>query len=199
VTNVGPSVLFAVIWIGWLASWIAAAFWSARTEKRAVTSGVAVYRAAILAGAILLTPSTARMAAPRPIWDVGVAGAYALAGLTLAGILFAWWARIHLGRLWSSAVTRKEGHRVIDTGPYALVRHPIYTGLIGAIWATAVAEGTATALAGAAFLSFGLWLKARTEERFLVAELSPDAYDAYCRRVPMLVPFLPRGSGIRDQ
>jgi protein-S-isoprenylcysteine O-methyltransferase Ste14 len=199
VTNVGPSQLFAVIWIGWLASWIAAAFWSARTKKRAVTPGVAVYRAAILAGAILLTPIAARIAAKRPIWDVGEAGAYALAGLTLVGILFAWWARIHLGPLWSSAVTRKEGHRVIDTGPYALVRHPIYTGLIGAIWATAVAEGTAIALIGATFLSFGLWLKARTEERFLVVELGTDAYGAYYRRVPMLVPFLPRGSGIRDQ
>jgi protein-S-isoprenylcysteine O-methyltransferase Ste14 len=198
VTNVGPS-LFAVIWIGWLATWIAAAFWSARTEKRAVTPGVAVYRAAILAGAILLTPIAARIAVQRPIWDVGVAGVYALAGLTLAGILFAWWARIHLGPLWSSAVTRKEGHRVIDTGPYALVRHPIYTGLIGAIWATAVAEGTAIALVGAGLVSFGLWLKARTEERFLVAELGTDAYGAYCRRVPMLVPFLLRGPGSRDQ
>ena len=94
-------------------------------------------------------------------------GGYALAGLTLAGILFTWWGRIHLGRLWSSAITRKEDHRVVDSGPYALVRHPIYTGLIAAILATAAAEGTATALAGAALVTFGLWLKARTEERFL--------------------------------
>jgi len=195
----GPSVLFAVIWIGWLASWILAAFWSARTEKRVVTPGVGVYRAAILAGAILMTPWAARMAEQAPIWDVGEAGAYALAALTLAGILFAWWARIHLGRLWSSAVTRKEGHRVIDTGPYALVRHPIYTGLIAAIWATAAAEGTATALAGAGLISFGLWLKARTEESFLITELGADAYGAYRRRVPMLVPFLPQGSGFRDR
>lgn len=196
-TSVGPSLLFALIWIGWLVSWIAAAFWSARTEKRVVTAGVGVYRVAILAGAILLTPWAAQIAAQEPIWNVGEAGAYALAGLTLAGILFAWWAPIHLGRLWSSAVTRKEGHRVIDTGPYALVRHPIYTGLIAAIWATAVSE--ATALAGAALVSFGLWLKARTEECFLVAELGMDAYGAYCRGVPMLVPFLPQGSGTSDQ
>ena len=70
-----------------------------------------------------------------------------MAGLTLAGIAFTWWARIHLGRFWSNAITRKEGHRVIDTGPYGLVRHPIYTGLIGGMLATGVAVGTVTAIA----------------------------------------------------
>lgn len=169
---------------------MAAALWSGRTEKRDTTAAVPVYRTAILAGAILLTPWAARTTSERHLWDVGDAGGYALAGLTLAGILFTWWARLHLGRLWSSAITRKEDHRVVDTGPYALVRHPIYTGLIAAILATTAAEGTATALAGAALVAFGLWLKARTEERFLMNELGPDAYGAYCRRVPMLVPFL---------
>jgi len=191
--SVGPSLSFAIIWIGFVVSWIAAAFWSGRTEKRVMTPGVRVYRAATLAGAILLTPWAAQIAAARPVWDVGETGAYALAGLTLAGVALAWWARIHLGRLWSSAITRKQDHRIVDTGPYALVRHPIYTGLIAAILATAAAEGNATALAGAALVAFGLWLKARTEERFLMAELGADAYGAYCRRVPMLVPFLPPG------
>jgi protein-S-isoprenylcysteine O-methyltransferase Ste14 len=185
--------LFAIIWVGWIVSWAAASLWSGRTEKRVATWGVLTYRAAILAGAILLTPWLARMLAATPLWNVGYAGAYALAGLTLAGILFAWWARIHLGRLWSGAITRKQGHRVVDTGPYALVRHPIYTGLIAAIMSTAAAEATVTALVGAALVACGLWLKARAEERFLIAELGEDAYGSYCRRVPMLVPFLPRG------
>ena len=123
---------------------------------------------------------------------------YALAALTLAGILFAWWARIHIGRLWSGSITRKEGHHVVDTGPYALVRHPIYTGLIFALLATAAAQATANALAGAALLSFGFWLKARAEEHFLTAELGADAYGAYRRRVPMLVPSL-RGRKLGKQ
>jgi protein-S-isoprenylcysteine O-methyltransferase Ste14 len=82
---------------------------------------------------------------------------------------------------------------VIDTGPYALVRHPIYTGIIAAIVATAAAQATVTGITGAALVVFGLWLKARAEERFLTAELGADAYGGYRRRVPMLVPFLPRG------
>src|SRR5438445_12979167 len=51
-----------------------------------------------------------------------------------------WWARIHLGRLWSSNVTRKKNHHVVDSGPYGIVRHPIYTGVIVASIATAAIQ-----------------------------------------------------------
>jgi protein-S-isoprenylcysteine O-methyltransferase Ste14 len=188
-----PGTLFAVIWIGWIVSWIAAAFWSARTEKRVATAPVWVSRLALLAGAILLAHSARRFLHEARLWHVGYDGAYALAGVALLGILFAWWARIYLGPLWSGTITLKQGHRVVDTGPYALVRHPIYTGLITAIVATAAAQATVTGLIGAALIAWGLWLKARVEERFLSAELGEEAYGAYRRRVPMLVPFLPAG------
>jgi protein-S-isoprenylcysteine O-methyltransferase Ste14 len=182
--------MFAVIWIGWIVSWMAAAFWTNRTEKLAVTWDTLLYRVCIVAGFVLMTPWASRRFLAPPLWDVGYAGAYALAALTLAGILFAWWARIHIGRLWSGSITRKQDHHVVDTGPYALVRHPIYTGLILALLATAVAQATANALAGAVLLRFGFWLKARAEERFLTTELGAGAYGAYRRRVPMLVPSL---------
>jgi protein-S-isoprenylcysteine O-methyltransferase Ste14 len=184
-----PSVVFAVIWITWLISWIAAAFWSAPAEKRVTNEKIWVSRAALVAGAILLSHVLRRSLAETRLWHVGYDGGYALAALAALGILFAWWARIHLGRLWSSAVTRKAEHSLIDTGPYAFVRHPIYTGLIAAILATAVAQGTAAGLLGAALIAFGLWLKARVEERFLSEELGAGTYDAYRRRVPMLIPF----------
>jgi protein-S-isoprenylcysteine O-methyltransferase Ste14 len=183
------AVTFAVIWIAWIVSWILAAFWANRTEKRVVSWETVVYRIAILAGAVLLSPWAARRLHMERLWHVGYAGACALVLLTLAGLLFTWWARIHLGRLWSGSITRKEGHRVVDTGPYGLVRHPIYTGVIFALFATAAAQATASALAGAALITFGFWLKARMEERFLTQELGADAYGAYRRRVPMLVPF----------
>jgi protein-S-isoprenylcysteine O-methyltransferase Ste14 len=187
------SAVFAIIWIGWVISWLAASFWTARTEKRVATWDVWVSRAALLLGALLLWHSAQHLPDALRLWRVGSDGGYALAALTLAGILFAWWARLHLGRLWSSAITRKEDHRVVDSGPYGLVRHPIYTGLIAALAATAAAQATMTALLGAALIAFGLWFKARIEERFLTAELGADAYGAYRRRVPMLVPFLSGG------
>jgi len=186
-----PSETFEIIWIGWLVSWVAASFWSGRTAKRVTTWETWVYRGAIIAGAILIAPWTAPALGERPIWEVGNTGAYALVGVMLAGLLLTWVARIHLGRLWSSAITRKEEHRVVDTGPYAFVRHPIYAGIITALIATAVTEATLAALLGAMLIALGLWLKARVEERFLMVELGPDAYGSYCRRVPMLIPLLP--------
>ncbi len=186
-----PSAILDLIWIAWLISWVAASSWSGLTQKRVATLPTWTYRAAMIAGGILLIPSTPWLLGEQRIWEIGHDGAYALAGLMLLGLAFTWWARIYLGRLWSSAITRKEGHRIIDTGPYAFVRHPIYTGLIIALLATAAAEARVTALLGTALIIFGLWLKARSEERFLTVELGTDAYRSYCRRVPMLIPFLP--------
>jgi protein-S-isoprenylcysteine O-methyltransferase Ste14 len=186
-----PSETLELIWIVWLVSWVAASFWSSPMQKRVAKLETWTYRAAIIAGGILLMPWTAWMLAEKRIWDVDYNGAYALAGVMLAGLLLTWWARLHLGRLWSSAISRKQDHSVVDTGPYAFVRHPIYTGLIAALLATAAAEATVTALLGAALIVFGLWLKARSEECFLTAQLGPEAYGSYCRRFPMLVPFLP--------
>jgi protein-S-isoprenylcysteine O-methyltransferase Ste14 len=187
-----PTQLLALIWLAWVVSWVVGSFWSGRTEKQVTPRDSRAYLVPIVVGAVLLAPWTAQALGEQPVWHPGNAGVYALAGLVVAGTLFTWWARIHLGRLWSSAITRKEGHRVIDTGPYGLVRHPIYTGLIAAILATGAAAATATALIGALLIAFGLWQKARIEERFLTVELGAEAYRAYRRRVPMLVPFLPR-------
>ena len=192
-TATWPRQLLALIWIAWLVSWVVGSFFSGRTEKRVMTVDSLAFHLPIIVGAVLMTPWTAQILGERPLWNFGKGGLYLLEGLTVAGTLFTWWARIHLGRFWSNAITRKEGHRVIDTGPYGLVRHPIYTGLIGAMLATGIAIGTITALLGTLMITFGLWRKARMEEGFLTTELGADAYGAYCRRVPMLIPFLPQG------
>ena len=186
-----PAQVLELIWIAWLISWIAASFWSARPQKRAATLETWTYRAAMIAGGILLVPWIPPLLGEKPIWEISYGGAYALAAVMLVGLLLTWWARIYLGPLWSSVISRKEGHKIIDTGPYALMRHPVYTGLIIALLATAAAEGRVTALVGAALVVFGVWLKARTEERFLVAELGAELYASYCRRVSTLIPFLP--------
>jgi protein-S-isoprenylcysteine O-methyltransferase Ste14 len=100
---------------------------------------------------------------------------------------------LHLGRLWSASVTRKEDHRVVDSGPYAIVRHPIYTGLLIAAVATAVIKGTPIAFVGVVLMTIAFVIKGRLEENFLREELGREAYDAYRKRVPMLVPFAPTG------
>jgi protein-S-isoprenylcysteine O-methyltransferase Ste14 len=109
-----------------------------------------------------------------------------------AGIALCWWAKLHLGSLWSANVTRKEGHRVVDSGPYRQVRHPIYTGFIVMYLGLAILCGSLLAVVGAAVITVGLWLKAREEEQFLSEELEGAAYGAYKARTPMLLPRVPR-------
>src|SRR6516225_6359929 len=186
-----PIQAFQVMWIAWVVSWIAASFWSGRTAKRATTFETWIYRTIIFAGALLIAPWTARALGESPIWQIGDYGACALVGVMLVGLALTWWARMQLGRLWSSAITRKEKHRLVETGPYALVRHPIYTGLIIALTATAATEATLVAVLGALLIALGLWVKARAEERFLSTELAPETYESYRCRIPMLVPSLP--------
>jgi protein-S-isoprenylcysteine O-methyltransferase Ste14 len=124
------------------------------------------------------------------LWSLGEAPSWVLAALTAAGLLFTWWARIHLGNLWSDGVAKKAGHHVVDTGPYRLVRHPIYSGILLAAFASAIERGTSFALLGAAIMTAAFYTRARREERFLRAELGEDAYDAYARKIAMLVPFV---------
>jgi len=192
-TTTWPTQLLALIWLAWLASWVGASFWQGRTQKQVMTLESGRYRIPILVGGILFTPWTAEVLGEKPLWVFSNTGVYIVALIVLAGISFTWWGRLHLGQFWSNTITHKEDHRVIDTGPYGIVRHPIYTGLIVGLLATAVAEATVTGVIGAALVIFGIYLKASSEERFLRVELGPDAYDSYRRRVPMLIPFLKFG------
>jgi protein-S-isoprenylcysteine O-methyltransferase Ste14 len=111
-----------------------------------------------------------------------------------AGIAWCWWARRHLGRLWSAAVMRKEAHRVVDTGPYRFVRHPMYTGFIAMYVGMAIISTSLLAFVAVPLIALGLWLKARVEEQFLIEELGSVAYEAYRARTPMLVPRIQRRS-----
>jgi protein-S-isoprenylcysteine O-methyltransferase Ste14 len=177
------------LWLGWLGSWMAAAPWSAKTVKGAGI--VARLRDTLLIvpgvialwGRLTFAPSLSQR-----LYALAPGSGWALVACIAIGIAFAWWARIHLGRLWSGSVTVKEGHRVVDSGPYRLVRHPIYTGLLLAIYATAALRANGFAFIGAALITLGVYWKARLEERLLTGELGPD-YEGYRARVPMLVPF----------
>lgn len=179
----------AVAWIVFWLSWLAAAAFSDRATKRAPWTLLPM--AVVVAGAALIGRHFGALN-PTPLWHEPAALHWALLGIVLAGFAFAWWARITLGRLWSGTITLKEGHRIVDTGPYSLVRHPIYTGILAAVAATVVAQGSPAALLAGAIMTAAIVAKAWAEERFLSRELGAANYDAYRRRVPMLVPFLPK-------
>lgn len=176
------------IWLAWVVSWFAAAVWSGRTVKRPGLRIELWYRLLTTSGALLLFGVFGREF-DISLWRLDGGPGWIFAAMTGAGVAFMWWARLHLGRLWSGSVTRKVDHHVIDTGPYAIVRHPIYLGLLVAIGSTMCVRATAQTLMGAALLAAGIYVKARTEEAFLREQLGADSYDAYARRVPMLLPF----------
>jgi protein-S-isoprenylcysteine O-methyltransferase Ste14 len=177
----------AVLWALWLLSWHAAAFWRSKPTVKAPRRSYRLQFAAIVLGFFLVFNALPRLMRP-VLWPVGAPLGWSMEALIVAGILFAWWARIHLGKLWSGGVERMAEHRVVQTGPYALVRHPIYTGLIAAALGVAVIRATPWALIGAGLFALGFALKAKVEERFLEAELG--GYEAYRARVPMIVPFV---------
>jgi protein-S-isoprenylcysteine O-methyltransferase Ste14 len=187
-----PESACYVIWAAWALSWWLAALWSSRAESRASVAEQVPYRLLNISGFVLLfAVQTRRYHGPLRLWTLPTSAGWAMATLCLVGFAFAWWARIHLGRLWSAFVTRKADHHIIDTGPYGMVRHPIYTGIILAAFALAIEKGTVFALAGALLSSLGFWIKARLEEGFLREQLGAHVYDTYRRRVPMLLPFGP--------
>jgi protein-S-isoprenylcysteine O-methyltransferase Ste14 len=113
--------------------------------------------------------------------------AWTSVALAVAGLGLTWWARVHLGRQWSVAVTLKADHTLVRTGPYAITRHPIYTGLLLPLAATALVFDTLSAWLGLALLAAGLVLKLRQEERLLSAHFGA-AYRTYQSQVRALLP-----------
>jgi protein-S-isoprenylcysteine O-methyltransferase Ste14 len=189
--NMAPTAGYAiaVAWLAWVLSWLAAAAWSTPTVSRAGYARQASARLVVLLGALLLFGF---YATDRSLftWPVGPLAGWVLFAGVIAGMAFAWWARLHLGPLWSGSITRKEGHRIVDSGPYAFVRHPIYTGMLFAALVTAAQRGRIEPMIGGVLFAIGLWMQARLEEQFLAQQLGEENYAAYRKRVPMLIPFL---------
>ena len=183
----------AVVWVWaiWYATWIAAVIFSARTKVQMGRDAAGVHRALASIGIVLLFVPDGWASAgvlSRPLWIAPAGVAWGLLALVLAGFGFCWWARLHLGRLWSGFVTLKEDHHIVDTGPYALVRHPIYSGVMFSALMTALMKGSPASMAGCVLVCVGFAMTARVEEGFLRSQLGAEAYDAYSRRVPMLIP-----------
>lgn len=125
---------------------------------------------------------------PTPDWYDAAARPLGLLA-ALAGGLFAAWAALHLGRYWDVEISALPDHRVVDDGPFAVVRHPIYLGLLAFLAGATVALGDGAAGIVSAAAAAVAVLRARAEERFLTARLG-DEYRAYALRVGMLLPRL---------
>ena len=181
--------LVGSMWLAWAAYWL----WSSRHVKRVRRRESTFSRAAhlvplTLAAALLATPSLPgwlgeRWLAAGPM--SGIAGA----SLVALGLALSVWARRILGGNWSATVTLKEEHEIVQTGPYSVVRHPIYTGLLIALGGSAVVRGEWRGVVAFAIAATALWRKLRIEERWLT-EAFGLRYADYVRRTRALIPFI---------
>jgi protein-S-isoprenylcysteine O-methyltransferase Ste14 len=176
-----------LLWGAWALFWLIAAVGSKQTLRRESLIRRLGYVLPLIAGGVLIGDPWAPWLALR-LWPHAVLAPRIGLALVVVGLGFAVWARVHLGRNWSGIVTVKEGHELIRTGPYALVRHPIYTGLITAVLGTAVISATVRAAIGVLIIAASFVVKSRVEERFM-RETFGERYLRYREEVPALVPF----------
>jgi protein-S-isoprenylcysteine O-methyltransferase Ste14 len=180
--------LFSAMWWSWAAYWVVSSFYASAPKRVQTPAWRIAHLLAIVAVFSLLSDSRlgqgflGRRLMPRTemLFDCA-------ALLTFLGLAFAVWARVHLGQYWSGSVTLKAGHRLIRTGPYALVRHPIYTGILLAVVGSALAVNEVRGWLAVAIVTATFVPKLRLEERWLTEEFG-DEYRRYRREVKALIP-----------
>ena len=181
--------IVAVIGIGWIVfwlGWLIAAFTAKSSQGGRRSGGLAGLRIGAIVVVIYLLRLNighgARQIAASPVL-AGIGLAVWVAGLGLAV-----WARAYIGRNWGMPMTKREDPDLVTSGPYRLIRHPIYTGIILGVVGTALATSLYGLIAAAILLAYFAY-SAHCEERFL-AESFPDTFPPYKARTKMLVPFV---------
>jgi protein-S-isoprenylcysteine O-methyltransferase Ste14 len=177
-----------VLWVAFSLYWGIAGRNSARTKSSESKRSTVFHQIALNVALILLflpVPGLKGWFLPQRLHFLVVVGA----AIQAAFILLAIWARRHLGRNWSGAVRIAEGHQLVRTGPYRLLRHPIYTAMLGMFLGTAIASSQYHALLGVAILVVAYLRKTRLEERILRQTFGAE-WDAYQRDTWALVPLV---------
>jgi protein-S-isoprenylcysteine O-methyltransferase Ste14 len=182
-------ILPAILWLSWLIFWGLAAGRTAINQRMETPLTGASYRIPLVLGIFLMVfPKlpfpllNSALWIPSPlVLGTGVA-------LTAAGLAFAIWARVHLGIYWSGRITLKVAHRVIQSGPYACVRHPIYSGMILALLGTTATLGTVRACIGFVLMFISFVRKLQIEEIWLRSHFGAE-YERYQKRVKALIPY----------
>lgn len=178
-------------WAIWVVLWLSMAFFSKSTKRRETPGQRLEHLVPVLFGFLLIfREGPAARWLTKVVFPDNPMLMWACILVTILGLLFALWARLALGSNWSGTVTIKANHQLIRRGPYRFIRHPIYTGMLAALLATAITQRLLTGLLGFAIVLFALWRKAKREESFLSQEFG-QAFDEHRQHTGM---FLPRFS-----
>lgn len=179
-----------VLWLVWGVYWLARSWGGAKTEKSESLAARATHLLPLVVGFVLLYSD---FAGDTPLDTLlwardGVAGLFGVL-LVLTGLVFAFWARGHLGKYWSGIITLKEGHRLIRTGPYRYARHPIYTGVLFAFLGSALAVGNGRGILAFLIVAIAFYIKSKREERNLIGHFG-DEYVRFQKEVKGIVPYV---------
>jgi protein-S-isoprenylcysteine O-methyltransferase Ste14 len=179
------------LWIAWFIYWrVSATGVKAVRRRESALSRAAHLVPLAIAGLLLWIPTIAGGGFLFQRFMPQTLLTYWTGTLLLAlGLAFSVWARVYLGRNWSATVTVKEDHELIRGGPYALVRHPIYSGLLLAFIGSAIARAQWRGVLAVLIVLVALWRKLRLEERFM-SETFGDEYRRYREHTAALIPYL---------
>jgi protein-S-isoprenylcysteine O-methyltransferase Ste14 len=177
-------------WLVFAAIWVLAALSTKRTVYRESRAQRLRYWVFLVIASLLLLYGRRLPYPLNPSIIPHVAPiAWTAAVFCVIGLAFAVWARVTLGRNWSGVVTLKEGHELVERGPYRFVRHPIYTGILTMFFATALARGHLSGFLGALLMFASFWIKLRDEEKLMLQQF-PERYADYQRRTKCIIPFV---------
>ena len=176
-------------WILFLAVWGVGALGAKPAVQRQSLASELSHRIFLILAVVCLFLRFPAIALWRPVLESGRAGVTAGEVVAALGIAFAFWARATLGSNWSGTVTFKEDHELIQRGPYALARHPIYTGLLLGFIGTALAAGTPAGWVGVVLAIVAFKRKSLIEERVMIEHFG-DRYASYARQVRALIPYI---------
>lgn len=178
------------VWGATALIWLVGAFRTKRTARRSPLLSRLVLLAPIAVGYTLVASHTLRAGwLDRRLWPQALSIEAAGLALTILGCGMAIWARVTLGSNWSGRPSVKEGHELVVRGPYRLVRHPIYAGLLLALAGGVLAVDRNGGVLGWLLVLVTYAIKMRQEER-LMMQTFPADYPAYRHRVKALLPGL---------
>jgi protein-S-isoprenylcysteine O-methyltransferase Ste14 len=182
--------IIGFLWLAFFAIWTIGAFFTKRAVRtQSIATRILHTAISALAFVVGFTRAFDFGVFARPfipklpaVIDAGVL-------LTAVGIAFAVWARLSLGGNWSGAVTVKENHTLTVRGPYRIVRHPIYAGLLLALGGTDIVFRDVRGLLAIGLVGMMLLMKARIEEKFMLEQFGLE-YREYMRHVKAFIPCI---------
>src|ERR1700683_3052873 len=184
-----PLIIFA-LWVVWGIYWLISARSNTTPQHREAVASRWAHIIPLIVGGVLI--AWRRMPWPlltHRLWPVTFTSYCIGIALLAGGLLFSVWARVYIGRNWSGTVTVKEDHELIRRGPYTLVRHPIYTGLLLGFIGTALVRGEWRGVLAVLIVFAALWRKLRLEGCWM-NERFGEQYRSYREHTAALIPFL---------